>query len=222
MEKLDINQKTFNFLMNHSIEKEYKKGEFCFRGKEKLSSIYIMVSGRAIIYNLTHNGQRKILYILGKGQILNESVVSKQPSSVFCEVITDSKILQIPANIFLEAMKNDFDFNLAVIKSHERRIWRLSHQLKNTTGSTQMEKKLAAKIWKLARDFGTQTDEGILIAFPITITFLADFLGTPRETASRLCKILSNEGLIRIQKNKQILVLDAEGLSDFYKKEKEK
>ena len=83
-------------------------------------------------------------------------------------------------------------------------------------GSIYLERKLAAKLWKLARDFGIRTAEGIEIDISMPVTFLADLLGTPRETASRLCKTLTENGLI-IMKKKKIIIPDPERMSRFYK-----
>lgn len=95
-------------------------------------------------------------------------------------------------------------------------MWRLGHQLKNTVGSIYMERKLAAKLWKLARDFGIERPEGIEIDINMTITFLADMLGAPRETTSKTCKALSDYGLISMKK-KRITIVDPARVSHFYK-----
>ncbi|MCF0105285.1 MAG: Crp/Fnr family transcriptional regulator [Holdemanella sp.] len=80
-----------------------------------------------------------------------------------------------------------------------------------------MEKKLAAKLWKLARDFGIETKEGIEIDVNLSITFLSDMLGAPRETTSRACKLLVDRGIIKINK-KRIVIIDHNQLANFYKK----
>ena len=53
------------------------------------------------------------------------------------------------------------------IRSHleeqEKKMWRLSHQLKNTTSCIYLERKLAAKLWKLSRDFGIEKEDGVEI-----------------------------------------------------------
>ena len=92
----------------------------------------------------------------------------------------------------------------------------MGHQLKNTMGSIYMERKLAAKLWKLSRDFGRETKDGIEINFNLSITFLADMLGAPRETTSRLCGTLTELRLIRMER-KRITILDADRMSRFYK-----
>lgn len=83
-------------------------------------------------------------------------------------------------------------------------------------GSIYMERKLAAKLWKLSRDFGKNTEHGLEIDINMTITFLADMLGAPRENTSRLCKTLTEFGLIRMEK-KRIVIVNPEKLSHFYK-----
>lgn len=69
---------------------------------------------------------------------------------------------------------------------------------------------------ELARDFGIKSRDGIEIDINMNMSFLADMLGTPRETASRLSKTLNSYGLIRKEKN-HIIVCDPDRLAYFYK-----
>ena len=103
-----------------------------------------------------------------------------------------------------------------ILAAQERKIWRLGHQLKNTMGSIYLERKLAAKLWKLSRDFGVPGKRGLEIDIHMTVTFLADLLGAPRETTSRVCKTLAEHGLIRMEK-KRICIPDRERMARFYK-----
>ena len=61
-----------------------------------------------------------------------------------------------------------------------------------------------------------ETDEGIEIDINLTITFLADMLGVPRETTSRVCTTLTDAGLIKMNR-KRITILDPMKMSMFYK-----
>ena len=79
-----------------------------------------------------------------------------------------------------------------------------------------MKKELQQNYGKLSKDYGIEIEEGTLIDLNITVTYLADMFGAPRETISRSLKILKNEGLI-INKNKKIIVLDREKLVKFFK-----
>lgn len=83
-------------------------------------------------------------------------------------------------------------------------------------GSIYLERKLAAKLWKLSRDFGVETPEGIEIDFNIPITLLADMLGAPRETTSRLCNTLAEHGLMKIRR-KRITITNPAAMAHFYR-----
>ena len=194
----------------------YPKGTVLMRGKEPVSNVYIQLSGKTILYNLTHHGKRKILFILGRDTLLNEHVFNYYVTSLYCETIEKSDIFVIPAAEFVKQMAADFKLTENVLVAQERKIWRLSHQLKNTMGSIYLERKLASKLWKLCRDFGIDTEEGREIDVNMTITFLADMLGVPRETASRVCNTLVEQGLIKVNK-KRIVVVNVDKLKMFYR-----
>lgn len=117
----------------------------------------------------------------------------------------------------LKDVKKDFLLTKALLEYQERKVFRLEHQLQNTVGSIYLERRLASKLWKLARDFGRQTDKGMLIDMDLSVTFLADLLGVPRETTSRVCKRLADQGLIFMEK-KKIYIPDMERMAVFHTK----
>lgn len=203
-------------LRQYGKVQEFSKNSLVIRAKEPLKYIYIQMSGKSIVYNLTHTGRRKILFIFGSGALLNEHVLNEHDSAMYCETIEKSQIFIIPADKFIYCMEQDFALSRAVLAAQERKIWRLGHQLKNTMGSIYMERKLAAKLWKLARDFGIGGPEGIEININLSVTLLADMLGAPRETASRLCRTLVDYGLIQM-KGKRIIIPNTQKMSTFYK-----
>lgn len=207
---------TLQKLRKYGKIQEFPKGSLIIRAKEPLEQIYIQIDGKSIVYNLTHTGNRKILFIFGRGALLNEHVLNEHHSATYCETIEKSRIFIIPADRFVRCMQQDFALTRAVLAAQERKVWRLGHQLKNTMGSIYMERRLAAKLWKLARDFGVNVPEGIEININLSVTFLADMLGTPRETASRLCRTLVDYRLIQM-KGKRIIIINPQRISAFYR-----
>ena len=207
---------TLQKLRKYGKIQEFPKGSLIIRAKEPLEQIYIQIDGKSIVYNLTHTGNRKILFIFGRGALLNEHVLNEHHSATYCETIEKSRIFIIPADRFVRCMQQDFALTRAVLAAQERKVWRLGHQLKNTMGSIYMERRLAAKLWKLARDFGVNVPEGIEINIYLSVTFLADMLGTPRETASRLCRTLVDYRLIQM-KGKRIIIINPQRISAFYR-----
>ena len=211
-----LSPETIEKLMLSGNVLEVPKGTMLIRARESLSSVFIQLSGKSVVYNLTHSGRRKILFIFGVGELLNENVFNSQTSSVYCETFERSKVFEIPAVELMRLMASDFTLTKHILSAQEKKIWRLSHQLKNSMSSIYLEKKLAAKLWKLSRDFGVKKEDGLEIDMNLTITFLADMLGAPRETTSRTCTALIEQGLITIHK-KRITLLDPDGMSRFFK-----
>ena len=196
---------------------EYPKGKILMRQREPVDAVYFQLSGKSMIYNLTHHGKRKILFIYGKGTLLNENIFNNYNASVYCEMLAKSKMLVISVSDMNKLMEQNYALVKAIIEAQEKKIWRLGHQLKNTNSSIYLEKKLAAKLWKLSRDFGIDTEEGREIDINLSVTFLADMLGVSRETTSRVFATLVGLGLVK-QNKKRIIILDGQGLSHYYRK----
>ena len=58
-----------------------------------------------MLYNLTKHGNRKVIFILGKGRLLNQSIVSKKPNALFCEAACPVKVIEIAEEQFLQLME---------------------------------------------------------------------------------------------------------------------
>lgn len=211
----DIKEDSFNKLCNTGEIRSYAKNKHIFRDKEIKSEIYIVYSGKVAIYKINEYGQKKVVFILGVGAIINEVALDNLSSSANCEVFEDCKIICFKKNQFIEIMENDFKVTSLVVNSLAKKTRRMYRQLKNST-SIKIEKKLAAKLWKLSKDYGKEVEEGTLIDLALSVTYLAEMFGIPRETISRALKILVKEDLI-IQKNKQIIVRDKDALSMYFK-----
>ncbi|HIY01984.1 MAG TPA: Crp/Fnr family transcriptional regulator [Candidatus Blautia faecipullorum] len=211
----DCKPSTRSLFLQAGQQIEHPKGRQFIRAREKNPSIFFIMEGKVQIYNLTKCGKKKILFILGKDNIANESLVGDY-NTIFCETIEKCIFFVIKRVQLLALMKDDFALTKNLFQYQERKLWRLGHQLKNTVGSIYLERKLASKLWKLARDFGVSEERGILIDMDLSVTFLADLLGVPRETASRACRRLADSGLILMEK-KKIWIPDAERMSRFYK-----
>ena len=210
-----MNKETLDNLSEICFIRQLKKGEHLFRDKELIKSIYIVKSGKVALYKQSESAQKKVIFILGEGTVVNEVIIDDLPSSINCEAFEKTEVFCFDRTKFLDIMKEDFELARVIINSLALKVRRLYRQGKNSI-PIKVEKRVAAKLWKLSKDYGIEIEEGTLIDLNITVTYLADMFGTPRETISRSLKILKNEGLI-INKNKKIIVLDREKLVKFFK-----
>ncbi|GAA0068777.1 Crp/Fnr family transcriptional regulator [Clostridium sardiniense] len=215
--------KTFQSISDKTLEKlcligektVFKKGQHIFRDKDFIDSIYVVYSGKVSLYKLNEAAHKKVIFILGEGNIVNEVVLEKMKASISCEMFDDGELFVFDRNKFIRIMSEDFELTKQVIGTLSLKVRRLYRQMKNST-PLKIEKRLAAKLWKLAKDYGVEEDGETIINLKISITYLSDMFGMPRETISRALKILEKEGLIRKDKRK-FIVKDKEKLSNYFK-----
>lgn len=217
------NMKIFKNISKDSIEslvdiceiKCYQKGRHIFRDKEVIKKIFIVYKGKVSLYKLNESAQKKIIFILGEEDIINAIVLDDLPASVNCEAFENVEILAFDKEKFQEIMEKDFQLTKIIMSSLTIKVRRLYRQLKNST-PIKVEKRVAAKLWKLSKDYGVKIEDGVLIDLKISITYLADMFGASRETISRALKTLQDNDLI-IMERKKIIVKDREKLSNYFK-----
>lgn len=210
-----FNDDTLKYIAQNSKVLKKKKGEHIFRDKDKVQDIFIVLKGKVTLYKMNEYGQKRIIYILGEESFLNEVIVDNLSSSINGEAFENSIILSIEKNKLIKIMSEDFELTKIVLNEMSRKIRRLYRQMKNVT-PIKLEKRVAAKLWKLSKDYGKEVDEGTLIDLDISITYLADMFGSPRESVSRAIKTLKDENLI-IKNNKKIIIPDRERIAAYFK-----
>lgn len=211
----NINNSTLELLKSKAFKFKINKGEMLFYEKQKVDKIYLVLRGKVTMYRNSEEGQKRVVYILSNGDFINEVIFDDLPASINCEAFEESYILCFHKKDLLEIMAGDFELTKTVINSMSRKIRRLYRQLKNTV-PIKVDKKLSAKLWKLCKDYGVITKEGTLIDMNISITYLADMLGSTRETISRCMKSFEKNGMLKFV-GKKILVRDPVELSVYFR-----
>ncbi|MBU3196656.1 Crp/Fnr family transcriptional regulator [Clostridium algidicarnis] len=212
----ELKDDTLYKLCAFGIKKTYKKGDIVFRDKEKVNTIYVVIRGKFSIYKIGEDAKRRVIYILGRDKILNDVILDDLPASINCEAFEEGELLLLNKNNFLSCMEEDFNLTKVVLNSLSIKVRRLYRQLNNTNPNKKIEKKIASKLWKLSKDYGIKVEEGTEIDLNISITYLADMLGSQRETISRSLKLLEEKDLIRLN-NRKIIVKDKDKLARFFK-----
>ncbi|MDD6039038.1 MAG: Crp/Fnr family transcriptional regulator [bacterium] len=173
-----------------------KKGAVIFGEREEIDTVDFVLDGFVSLYRNSRYGEIKILFICAAGELLNEVVVDQAKTSVAAKTLSDVTLLRIPRIRFIKMLQEDAGLAEAVFKSLSLKTRRLFHQAGNANGTYPLNQHLAAKIYKLARDYGTDTAHGTKVGFDVTVTFLANMLGAKRETVSRAVSQMKRGGYI--------------------------
>ena len=209
-----IEDKTLDLIRESIQIKKLRKSQLLFSERQSVDNIYIVLAGKVTMYRLSEKGQKRVIYILNKGEMINEVIFDDYTASINCEGFEDSEIISISKVDLLNIMQQDFKLTEVILYSMSKKIRRLYRQIKNTV-PTKMDKRVAAKLWKLSKDYGVETKEGVLIDVKINITYLADMLGSSRETISRAIKELEKMDMVKIEHRK--FIVNREKLNMYFK-----
>ena len=194
----------------------FSKGEYVIRDREVTDLVYIVLSGKVSVYKLSENGEKRIIFILDQGHILNDDLVQNLPSAVNCECFEECCMLAYEKAMFIKLMQTDFELTKAVLGQYSSKLRRTYRQLKNAPTNIAMEKKIAAKLYRLCHDYGIPTSDGYVIDIPLSVVYLSQLVGAQRETVSRALKKLIDAGLVRYE-HKKIYISDLKALGDYHK-----
>lgn len=196
---------------------DLKKNKALYSDRQQLDYVYFLISGNVSLIKSSESGENRVVFLLNEGSMINEPIMRKNTSGIECWGFEDSKILRVGLNTFDKIMSKDYILARNCMLEMEKRIRRLYRQLKNST-STNIEKKLAAKLYRLGTLYGIESikDKFILINLNLTVTYLAKMLGYQRETVSRSLKLLSEKAIILLKDRK--FYIDMEKARQFFKK----
>ena len=196
---------------------DLKKNKALYSDRQQLDYVYFLISGNVSLIKSSESGENRVVFLLNDGSMINEPLMRKNTSGIECWGFEDSKILRIGLKTFDKIMSKDYILARNCMLEMEKRIRRLCRQLKNST-STNIEKKLAAKLYRLGTLYGIENvqDKFILINLNLTVTYLAKMLGYQRETVSRSIKLLSEKTIILLKDRK--FYIDMEKARQFFKK----
>lgn len=196
-------------------ERQLSTKEILFNERDIVDKVYFLKSGKISIFKMNENGERKIIFILRSGEMINEiSFDNTKSTTIGCEAFDKAIILECMVKDFIKVMEDDFTLTKNILISTQNRNRRLYRQLKNSI-SIRIDKKLAAKLYRIGKEFGVCKGEWTLLNVNLTITYIADMLGCKRESLSRAMKILQDEKLVKIEGKKVYIKKDE--LSSYFK-----
>ncbi|MGE0567319.1 MAG: Crp/Fnr family transcriptional regulator [Bacteroidia bacterium] len=184
----------------------YKKGEILFREGSYPTGIYFVQKGKVKKYTTDNSGREQIIYIYQSGELLGyHALISQEYFRDSAAVIEDSTISFIPKEDFLLALNSSSVLSNRLLKCLSHEFGVLAHTISIFANRTVRE-RLALSLLILRDKYKTDAVKGIPVELNLTRDDLAKLVGTARETLVRLLKEFKEEGLIKINGRKIILI----------------
>jgi CRP-like cAMP-binding protein len=189
-------------LAKEAEEISLKPGEYVFQENDKSDYVYIPETGSIMLERSTASGSRQIFAFLFTGNLLGLSEHAHYSFSA--KTLTNSVVIRITKQM----MKDVFNKYPAVAhRYHDVTAHILSLILDQLfiMGQKSAHQRLAHFLLDMQHRLGHGTHKFFL---PMSRQDIADYLGMSIETASRGFSKLKADGLIKIESNYQITVLE--------------
>ncbi len=183
--------------------------EYIFREKDPSSYVYIPESGSMMLERSTASGSRQVFAFLFTGNLLGLS--EHATYSFSAKTLTNAVVIKISRQL----MKDIFDKYPAVAQRYHDvtgHILSLILDQLFIMGQKTAHQRLAHFLLDMEHRIGHGTHKFLL---PMSRQDIADYLGMSLETASRGFSKLKNEGLIKIESNYQITILQRDDLVQY-------
>jgi len=182
-----------------------RRKEFFFPQEEAASYFYVIVAGRIRLTQLTAEGHQVIMRFIGPGDGIGiVAALTSADYPVSAEAITDCWALSWDGPTLVRLMER---FPCLAINGMLLVTGRL-HELQNRyreLATERVERRVARALLRLARQAGKRTEEGVLLAMPLTRQDLAEMTGTTLYTVSRICSKWESDELIETGRERFVI-----------------
>lgn len=184
----------------------YKKGDFVLRQGELLNSILVLAEGNLHIQSDDYWGNRSILGEISAGEMFGEAYAAPESGALMNDVVavTDSAAVCFDVNRILTTCSSACRFHAIVVQNLFFAISEKNRKLVQKLGLLSKRTTREKLISYLSEQAKKQNSASFSI--PFNRQQLADFLSVDRSAMSNeLCK-MRDEGMIRFEKNRFILL----------------
>lgn len=164
-------------------------------------SLHVILSGSAKVYTTSHDGQQRILKILGKGEIFGElAMLDGHPRSATVTCTSPTEMLTITRTDFKKFAEAHPGVLWKILEALCERMRRTSAEILQLS-SRDVPYRLLAALVQLANTHGETRPDGCWINIKLTSRDLASMVGSNRESVSRLLEQFQTDGLLSLEKN---------------------
>jgi CRP-like cAMP-binding protein len=208
----DLKNKLDNFFAN-AKKFNYKKGEVIIRADDEPAGVYYISEGYVRSYSLTEDGRELTLNIFKPGSYFPMTwAIADIQNSFFYEAMTTLEVSRLPKTEIVDLVKNDnkllYDLTRRLLIGLNGLVVRMEYLFMGSAYN-----KVASSILLLARRFGEESKDGLIIRLHFTHQDIASLAGITRETATLEIQNLEKNGLIT-RENRLIIVKDIERLRE--------
>ena len=205
-----------------SARKHFLKDEtICTLGKSN-EEIFILVTGRVKIFELTAEGREIILWFCASGELIGiaDALTSNEIGSrrIIAQSCGYTELLSINYQDFLQFVKDYPRVSLPLLQLLSYRLQEISEVLSDVT-SVDVTSRVIKLLHRLGERHGRKVENGLFMELPVTHQEMADMIGASRQTVTTVLGDLRRRGYIQME-HRTIFIRDRDWSPDSVNSEK--
>lgn len=201
----DLEQAQLSAIARALVERSYQRGDFIFHEEDACEGLYIVKSGRVRVFKLSSEGREQVLLVAEPGETFNEvAVIDGGPNPASVQALEPSVLLLFPKNALLSVVEGQPEVSRAFMRVFASRLRRLTGLVEDLSFRTVTGRVARILLDQLPSASGGRIEE--LPPQRLTQRQIAAMAGTAREVAARALKTLEEQGAVRIERGRIIVV----------------
>jgi CRP/FNR family transcriptional regulator len=199
-----LSENTLKCIDNASCLMNYGPAETVILEGEPAEAAFFVLQGEVKVYRMTRSGKEQVLARMKAGQSFNTIPLLGEDglNHSSAETLSEAALLRIMKKDFLALLKKCPDFSYAMLRDFSARLRRMTDMVESFALHS-VRGRLAAFLIRQA-DLGRQASR-------YTRDDIAREIGTVRDVVGRLLKSFEQEGYIR-RDGRRVVLLDRAGL----------
>ncbi|MDO8605415.1 MAG: helix-turn-helix domain-containing protein [Phaeospirillum sp.] len=188
----------------------YPEVELLFSQGDKADRFFVVLEGRVNLFALTETGDQSIIEVFDPICTFAEAAIFS--SGIFplnCEVAAGSRLIHIPAGLFLKRLAEKPSIGLILLSGLSRRQVHLIHEISELKSKSPSQ-RLATFLLALAAKVADSSGNSERVRLPLTKSVLASRIGIAPESLSRALNRLKAVGVET--RGREIEITDIEAL----------
>lgn len=190
-----------------TTDRMLEKGEMVYMAGDEGKKLFVIHKGRVKISRLSPNGKEQVIRVLGPGEFMGElSLLSTMPLTDNAEVIENTTMCIIEGGKLRALMSKYPSIAFKVMEELSKRLEKAENLIEDINLNT-VEQRLAQTLLKMSDKKGE-------VNLKMTKGDFASQIGMSQETLSRKLSSFQEQGLIKQNGHRKIIILDRDSLAE--------
>lgn len=202
----DMQRDAMDALLAESKSSRYQKGAVIFEQDQDAHSFFLLLDGHIRVVKITPAGEQVIARYISSGELFGIAEAlgwTHYPANAIAAV--DCVVLSWPGRLWETIVERYPAFATSTYHTVGERLRDAQDRIVEMA-TERVAQRVASALVKLADQTGRQTEDGILIDFPISRQDISEMTGTTLHTVSRLMSAWEEAGWVKSGRQKITVV----------------